>query len=99
MGTLITIGIGIIIIYFGYLIRVKKMLSLIIGYDDNTFYGDKDKYAKRMGLTTIILGLIVITIPFIVLLFDEAVIQVFKIMIGVYVFIMIGIANYWRLRF
>ncbi len=99
MGTLITIGIGIIIIYFGYLIGVKKMLSLIIGYDDNTFYGDKDKYAKRMGLTTIILGLLVITIPLIVLLFDEAVIQVFKIMIGVYVFIMIGIANYWRFRF
>ncbi|WP_053218664.1 hypothetical protein [Virgibacillus senegalensis] len=73
-----TITVGIFISYLGYLIGVKQMLTLIIGFKDSTFYGDKDEYAKRVGLSTIILGIGVLAFPFIVLFFGEGVAQIYK---------------------
>ncbi|MBS4220519.1 DUF3784 domain-containing protein [Bacillus sp. FJAT-49711] len=96
--TIASIIAGIFIIYLGYLIRVKKMLSLIIGYSDSTFYGDKDKYAKRTGFTAIILGIIVAAMPLVVFVFGEGTIHIYKYMIGVYVVLIIIMANYWRFR-
>lgn len=75
------------------------MLTLIIGFSDSTFYGDKDKYAKRTGLTAIILGIIVLVMPLIVLAFGEGVVQIYKYVIGVYVVIMSIVSNYWQFRF
>lgn len=75
------------------------MLTLIIGFSDSTFYGDKDKYAKRTGLTAIILGIIVLVMPLIVLAFGEGVVQIYKYVIGVYVVIMPIVANYSKFRF
>lgn len=98
-GTITSIVVGLFIMYLGYLIEAKKMLSLIIGYSDNTFYGDKDKYAKRTGLSTIILGIILIAMPLVILVFGEGSVQIYKYIIGVYVVIMIIVANYWRFRF
>ncbi|MGN1400317.1 MAG: DUF3784 domain-containing protein [Bacillus sp. (in: firmicutes)] len=98
-STIATIVAGIFIIYLGYLIGVKKMLSLIIGFSDSTFYGDKNKYAKRTGLTAIILGILVLVLPLIVLIFGEGFLQIYKYIIGIYVVIMLIIANYWRFRF
>ncbi len=72
---------GVFIIYFGYLIQVKKMLSLIIGFRETTLYGDKDKYAKRTGMTAIILGVIVLLMPLVVSVFGEGVIQIYKYII------------------
>ena len=94
-----TMGAGIFIIYLGYLIGIKKLLTLIIGYSDNTFYGDKDKYAKRIGMAAILLGMIVITMPLAVLFLGEGALSAYKYVIGVYVLIMIVGANYWRIRF
>jgi len=99
LSSIATIAAGLFIIYLGYLIGVKKMLTLIIGYSDHTFYGDKDKYAKRTGLSAIILGIIVLTIPIVILVIGESAIQFYKYMISVYVLLMIIVANYWRLRF
>ncbi|WP_067729840.1 DUF3784 domain-containing protein [Oceanobacillus damuensis] len=99
LTTIATIVTGIFIIYLGYLFGKKKMLSLIIGYSDNTFYGDKDKYAKRTGLTAIILGIIVVAMPLVVLILGEGAVQIFKYIIGIYVVIMIIVGNYWRFRF
>jgi hypothetical protein len=98
-STIATIIAGIFIIYLGYLIGVKKMLSLIIGYSDSTFYGDKLKYAKRTGLTLIILGIIVLVMPLVVLVFGENVVQIYKYVIDVYAVIIVIVANYWRFRF
>ncbi|AIE61746.1 hypothetical protein [Bacillus methanolicus] len=99
MSTIATIVVGIFIIYLGYLIGVKKMLPLIIGYSDKTFYGDKEKYAKRTGLLAIILGVLVLLMPLIVLIFGGVAEQIYKYIIGVYVVIMIIVTNYWRFRF
>ncbi|CEG26232.1 hypothetical protein [Bacillus sp. B-jedd] len=41
-GTITSIVTGIAIIYLGFLIGKKKLLSLIIGYKESTFYGDKN---------------------------------------------------------
>ncbi|MEH7387023.1 DUF3784 domain-containing protein [Bacillus sp. JJ1521] len=102
MGTFSSIAIivaGVFIIYLGYLIRVKKKLSLIIGFSETTFYGEKDKYAKRTGVTAIILRVIVLLMPLVVSVFGESVIQIYKVIIGVYIVKMLIVANYWRLRF
>ncbi|MBS4209900.1 DUF3784 domain-containing protein [Bacillus sp. FJAT-50079] len=99
LSMIASIIVGIFLIYFGYLIAVKKMLSLIIGFNENTFYGDKNQYAKRSGLSAIILGILVLVMPLVVLVFGEAVIQSYKYIIGLYVVLMIIVANYWRFRF
>ncbi|MFD0051076.1 DUF3784 domain-containing protein [Actinomycetes bacterium NPDC127524] len=99
LGTVASIVAGIFVIYLGYLIRAKKMLSLIIGYGDRTFYGDEDKYAKRTGLSAIILGILIITLPLAVWVFGEGSVQIYKYIIGVYAVLMIVVANYWRFRF
>src|SRR6185437_79473 len=56
--------VGIICFLFGYLIWSKKQLSLIAGYDEKTFKGDKNKLAKVVGLYTIGVGIITISLPF-----------------------------------
>lgn len=99
MGSIATIVVGIFIIFLGYLIWFKKMLFLIIGYSENTFYGDKEKYAKRIGLLVIILGVFVIVMPLAVMVFGEIVEQIYKYFILIYVVIMLIVANYWRFRF
>ena len=98
-STIATIMAGIFIIYLGYLIGVKKLLSSIIGFSDHTFYGDKNKYAKRTGFTAIMLGILVLVLPLIVLIFGEGVLQIYKYIIVIYVVIMLIVANYWRFRF
>ncbi|PAE14722.1 DUF3784 domain-containing protein [Virgibacillus sp. 7505] len=95
-STIATVVAGIFIIYLGYLIGVKKMLSLIIGYSDSTFDGDKDRYAKRTGLFTIILGIIVLVMPLAILILGEDAIQIYVYIIKVYVVILVVVTNYWR---
>lgn len=90
---------GVFIIYLGYLIGVKKMLFFIIGFNDSTFYGDKDKFARRIGLSVLILGAILLVMPLFVLFFGEDAVKLFKYIIGIYVLIMLVIANSWRFRF
>ncbi|MFS0781672.1 DUF3784 domain-containing protein [Bacillus sp. 1P06AnD] len=99
LRSIATLGAGICIIYLGYLIGVKKMLTLLIGYSDKHFYGDKNKYTTRTGLTVIILGIIVISIPLSLLIFGGAALQFYKYIIGIYIIMMIVISNYWRFRF
>lgn len=95
--SMIVAGLGIIML--GYLIWVKKMLQLIIGYNEATFYGDKDKYAKRMGLLAISLGVLVLSMPFAIMLFGDIVNQIYQILAMILVILIIVVANYWRFRF
>jgi len=48
----------------GYLTWKKKILSLIAGYNEETFKGDKEKLAKAVGVFTIIIGVLTILLPF-----------------------------------
>lgn len=56
--------VGVLCIFMGYLTWKKKMLSLIAGYNEETFKGDKEKLAKAVGVFTIIIGLLTIFLPF-----------------------------------
>ncbi|SDB81479.1 DUF3784 domain-containing protein [Shouchella lonarensis] len=47
-----------------WLIWKKKMLSLVAGYDEDTFKGDKNKLARETGLVATITGLLVLMLPF-----------------------------------
>ncbi|MDR4888197.1 DUF3784 domain-containing protein [Fredinandcohnia sp. QZ13] len=55
---------GLLCILLGFLIWKKKQLSLIAGYNEETYKGDKEKLAKVVGLFTIIVGLLTILLPF-----------------------------------
>ncbi len=48
----------------GFLIWKKKYLSLIAGYNEVTYKGDKEKLAKVVGVFTIIVGLLTMLLPF-----------------------------------
>jgi len=55
---------GLLCIFMGFFVWKKKMLSLIAGYNEETFKGDKEKLAKAVGRFTIIIGVFTILLPF-----------------------------------
>jgi hypothetical protein len=56
--------VGLLCIFMGFLVWKKKMLSLIAGYNEETFKGDKEKLAKAVGVFTIMIGVLTILLPF-----------------------------------
>lgn len=56
--------VGLLCIFMGFLVWKKKMLSLIAGYNEETFKGDKEKLAKAVGVFTIMIGFLTILLPF-----------------------------------
>ncbi|WP_343311099.1 hypothetical protein AAHT65_05510 [Bacillus atrophaeus] len=60
---------GIICLLFAYLIGVKKLLALLINYNDFTFLGDKEKLSKRMGIILFIIGVFTIFMPLLLMVF------------------------------
>lgn len=60
---------GIICLLFAYLVGVKKLLVLLINYNDFTFLGDKEKLSKRMGIILFIIGVFTIFMPLLLMVF------------------------------
>ncbi|WP_099362652.1 DUF3784 domain-containing protein [Fredinandcohnia onubensis] len=56
--------VGFLCIFMGLLVWKKKMLSLIAGYNEETFKGDRQKLAKAVGVFTIMIGVLTILLPF-----------------------------------
>ena len=56
--------VGLLCVFMGFLVWKKKMLSLIAGYNEETFKGDKEKLAKAVGVFTIMIGFLTILLPF-----------------------------------
>ncbi|MFD1777065.1 DUF3784 domain-containing protein [Fredinandcohnia salidurans] len=56
--------VGLLCVFMGFLVWKKKMLSLIAGYNEETFKGDKEKLAKAVGVFTIMIGVLTILLPF-----------------------------------
>lgn len=63
-GFIVCFMVGLLCIFMGFLIWKKKQLSLIAGYNEETYKGDKEKLAKVVGLFTILVGLLTILLPF-----------------------------------
>ena len=60
----VSILIGIMSIYLGNLVGKQKKLNLITGYDEATFQGDKEEFAKTIGNFAIYFGIGLILLPF-----------------------------------
>ncbi|MDX8342491.1 DUF3784 domain-containing protein [Rossellomorea sp. YZS02] len=80
---IICICVGLLIAYLGYLIRVKKKLYLIAGYQDDAYKGDKEKLAKVFGLYIMIVGMMTMILPFALEFIGLYTGTVFGILIGV----------------
>ena len=66
----ITIILGFAFLLFGYFIFFKKKYDLINGFSADYKAGRKDeKYAKRVGLIELILGIVLLTIGVIFIVF------------------------------
>ncbi|QWH17123.1 DUF3784 domain-containing protein [Bacillus mycoides] len=63
-GFLVCLFVGLLIIFLGYQIHVKKKLFLLAGYQAETFVGDKNKLAKLSGGFSYIVGVATILLPF-----------------------------------
>lgn len=63
-GFLVCLFVGLLIIFLGYQIHVKKRLFLLAGYQEETFVGDKNKLAKLSGVFSYIVGVATILLPF-----------------------------------
>ncbi|MEH7385909.1 DUF3784 domain-containing protein [Bacillus sp. JJ1521] len=63
-GFIVCFFVGLLCIFMGFLIWKKKHLSLIAGYNEETYKGDKEKLAKVVGVFTIIVGLLTMVLPF-----------------------------------
>ena len=62
-GFIICLFVSLLLFLFGYLIAQKKQLSLISGYDEKTYKGDKEKLAKSVGTFCMIIGILTILLP------------------------------------
>lgn len=63
-GFLVCLFVGLLIIFLGYQIHVKKRLFLLAGYQEETFVGNKSKLAKLSGVFSYIVGVSTIILPF-----------------------------------
>lgn len=63
-GFIVCFMVGLLCIFMGFLIWKKNQLTLIAGYKEETYKGDKEKLAKVVGLFTILVGLLTILLPF-----------------------------------
>lgn len=63
-GFIACLFVSIICFLFGYLIWKKKELSLISGYNEKTYSGDRDKLAYGVGLLLIGIGVLTLLLPF-----------------------------------
>ena len=65
LGVFITcLFVSTICFLFGYLIWKKKQLSLISGYNEKTYSGDKEKLAYGVGLLLTGIGVLTLLLPF-----------------------------------
>lgn len=65
LGGIITcIFVSVLFFLFSFLIWKKKDLSLISAYNEQTFKGDKHKLAKGVGIFLLIIGLLILILPF-----------------------------------
>lgn len=63
-GFIVCFLVGLFCILLGFLIWKKRQLSLIAGYNEETFTGERKKVAKAVGVFTIIIGLLPKLLPF-----------------------------------
>jgi hypothetical protein len=70
-GELILLGgfiacffVSILLFLFSYLIWNKKELSLIAGFNEETFKGDKNKLARAAGIFLVVTGVLTLLLPF-----------------------------------
>ena len=63
-GFIVCLFVSLLFFSFGYLIWKKKDLSIIAGYNENTFKGDKNKLAKAAGSFSVVIGLLTLILPF-----------------------------------
>lgn len=52
-----------LLFFFSYLIWKKQQLTLIAGFNEDTFKGDKNKLAKAVGLFLMICGILMLILP------------------------------------
>ena len=62
-GFIACLFVSIICFLFSFLIWKKKELSLIAGYNEKTFRGDKTKLAFAVGLLLFGIGLLTLLLP------------------------------------
>lgn len=63
-GFITCLFVSIIFFLFSYLIWKKKEFSLISGYNEKTYNGDKEKLARGVGLLLIGTGILTLLLPF-----------------------------------
>ena len=64
-GAFFICGIGSIFCFVvGYFIWKKEKLTLIIGFNEETFSGDRGKLAKAVGTLMVGMGVLVLLLPF-----------------------------------
>ena len=67
---IITIILGLAFLLFGYFICFQKKYNLINGFSEDYKTGRTDeKYAKRVGLIELMLGIVLLTIGVILIVF------------------------------
>lgn len=63
-GFITCLFVSLLLFLFSYLIWRKKQLSLISGYKEETFKGDKNKLAKAVGSFLMVNGILTLILPF-----------------------------------
>ncbi|PEC48275.1 hypothetical protein COJ46_00415 [Bacillus sp. AFS077874] len=67
------------------------MLFLLIGFNEKSFLGDKEKLAKRVGIITTIIGLGTFLLPIFIYIFGQNAISFY----GIFVLFFVALATFF----
>jgi len=62
-GFITCLFVSLLFFLFSYLIWHKKQLTLIAGFDESSYKGNKDKLAKTTGIFTLLVGILTLILP------------------------------------
>ncbi|WP_409304956.1 DUF3784 domain-containing protein [Peribacillus sp. SCS-155] len=77
MNLLTSIFVATAFFIFSYLIWKRKMLFLIIGYEEKRFFGDKNTLAKRVGYILATMGVLTLLVPIMSPIFGSVVMYIY----------------------
>lgn len=92
-GIIVCLFTSSLLFFFSYMIWKKQQFTLIAGFKEETFKGDKNKLAKAVGIFLMICGVLTFILPFGVAVAGSIAAQMISILIVLGIIILVWYIN------
>lgn len=92
-GVIVCLFTSSLLFFFSYMIWKKQQFTLIAGFKEETFKGDKNKLAKAVGGFLMICGVLTLILPFGIAVAGSIAAQMISILIVLGIIILVWYIN------